>query len=241
MLDLLRLGLARNRSPEDYRDMQSYISRRTITELIERGVNLSEARVLELAAGKGGYSAALASASAEFVASDIEKDPTFDSNGIPWVCVDVMKRFPFDDARFDFIYCSSLVEHIPTRDNLVTEAYRVLAPGGHMLLSFPPWWSLLLVGGHTFKPFHLLGERIAVAVANRGAERKARGYADAYGDRDGLYPLTIADISQTVSRSQFETRDVYTRASRLNTARLPGLLADLTTWHVCFLLRKGSA
>jgi hypothetical protein len=32
--------------------------------------------------------------------------------------------------------------------------------------------------------------------------------------------------------------DQYTKLWSLNMARLPGVLKDLLTWHVCFLARK---
>ena len=38
MLELVKLGLRRNRSPEDYRRMQRYIAEGTVNEVAERGI-----------------------------------------------------------------------------------------------------------------------------------------------------------------------------------------------------------
>lgn len=44
---------------------------------------------------------------------------------------------PFDDARFDTVVLSDVLEHIPTPENLWREIGRILAPGGHALLNVP--------------------------------------------------------------------------------------------------------
>jgi len=239
LVEVARLGFRRRRSAASYRDMQTYIARCSVEELRERGVNLARSRVLELAAGKGGYSQVLAESSSSFVASDIVKDPFFadEHPEIRWETVDVRTRFPFDDDSFDFIYCSSLIEHIAAPGEMLREARRVLADSGSMLLSFPPFWSLSMVGGHTFKPFHFLGERAAIRLTNFLRNSSVASYAEAYGEEGGLFPLRVRDVAKLVRDGEFRIEDQYTRMSRLNTARWPGLLGDLFTWHVCYLLK----
>lgn len=240
LLRLARLAVRRRRSAEAYRAMQSYIAECTILELLGHGVDVSQCRVLELGAGRGGYSRTLADQAGLFVASDIFKDPVFeeDCSDIRWEKVDVKTRFPFDDGSFDFIHCSSLVEHVPSPADLLEEARRVLGPGGSMLLSFPPFWSLSMVGGHTFKPFHFLGERAAVFITNTLHRSKVRDYAHAYGERGGLFPLTIREVGRLAATAGFQVEALYSRMSRVNTAVWPAPLADLFSWHVCYLLSR---
>lgn len=237
MLKLVKLGFRRFRSQDDYRAMQRYIAEATIAELKVRGVDFSKSAVLELGAGRGGYSLPLHRESKSFVASDLEKDEFFDRTDVHFEHVDVLRPFPFRSGSFDLIYCSSLIEHIADRTTLLTESRRVLRPEGTLFLSYPPFFSLAMVGGHQFKPFHFLGERAAVRLTNLFRRSNFRDYAYCFGNF-GLYPLRIDQVKHLILESGFEILDIYTRMSAINTARWPGILKDLSTWHVCYLARK---
>lgn len=48
-------------------------------------------------------------------------------------------KLPFPDASFDFVLANAVFEHIPQpRDRYLTELWRVLAPGGHLLINETP-------------------------------------------------------------------------------------------------------
>jgi SAM-dependent methyltransferase len=240
MVELLKLAVRRFRSEDDYRAMQAHVAEATVAELRARGIELPQCDVLELGAGRGGYSVILDRWSRSLTASDFERDPFFDDAGIPFEIVDVTQPFPFESERFDLIYCSSVIEHVEDTRRLLEESRRVLRPGGYLLLSFPPFYSLAMVGGHMFKPFHFLGETLAVRLTNLVRGREISDYRTAFGSF-GLYPLTIDEVARRLHEAGFEIRDAYTRMSRVNTARLPGRLKDLLTWHVCFLARSPGA
>jgi SAM-dependent methyltransferase len=217
--------------------MQRYIAESTVTELAARGVDLAASRVLELGAGLGGYSQVLFRKSNSFIASDLEKNSLLDAWDIPFRIVDVRQPFPFESCSFDLIYCSSLVEHIAEPRAMLRESRRVLRPGGTLFLSFPPFYSLAMVGGHMFKPFHFLGEKAAVWIFNRLHRTDIRDFASCYSTW-GLYPLRIDRVTKLISDCEFEIKHVYTRMSAINTTQLPSLLKDLATWHVCYLAEK---
>ena len=113
MLEFLKLVRKRRRSAEDYRAMQEYIAERTVEKLENRGVVPGECAVLELAAGPGGYSKVLNHEAKTFLANDLNPDPFFTAQGIPFMAFDVMKPFPLSSGSFDLVYCSSLIEHVP--------------------------------------------------------------------------------------------------------------------------------
>lgn len=46
-------------------------------------------------------------------------------------------NLPFEDASFDLVTCTEVIEHIENYHHLVREAYRVLKPGGHFIVSTP--------------------------------------------------------------------------------------------------------
>lgn len=237
-LELLKLARKRRRSAADYRAMQEYIAEHTVEELKSRGVELGECDVLELAAGRGGYSRVLNSSARTFLANDLNPDPYFAEQGIPFIAFDVMKPFPLSSGSFDLIYCSSLIEHVPEPPDLLNECRRVLRPGGRLFLSFPPFYSLAMVGGHTLQPYHFLGETLALRLHNWHRGTAIESYETMWGNW-GLYPLTISRVGTLISGAGFEKIQTYTRMSPINLSRLPGMLKDLLTWHVCFLARSG--
>jgi SAM-dependent methyltransferase len=236
LLKFVRLALSRKRSPEHYRAMQAYIARKTVAELGARGVDLSTRRVVELAAGAGGYSTTLWESSKSFIATDLHPNPHFEQQGIPFMQFDATGPFPLEPGSADLVYTSSLIEHVARPLILLRECKRVLRKDGVLYLSFPPFYSLSLVGDHQFKPFHLLGERFAVTTYNLLHRADVKSYATAWQGY-GLFPLTIAGVETLIRQCGFHVTDVYTRLSPVNTARLPGVLKDLATWHVCYIAR----
>ena len=51
--------------------------------------------------------------------------------------VDLNKDFPFEDQSFDTIILSDVIEHIAEPNALFSEIYRILRPGGHIIIGVP--------------------------------------------------------------------------------------------------------
>lgn len=49
--------------------------------------------------------------------------------------------FPFAEGRFDSVLCNQVLEHVFTPDAFLNEIYRVLKPGGKVLLTVPFIWD----------------------------------------------------------------------------------------------------
>lgn len=47
---------------------------------------------------------------------------------------------PLGDASFDTVVSTEVLEHVPDPLKALTEMYRVLKPGGHLILSTPMYW-----------------------------------------------------------------------------------------------------
>jgi ubiquinone/menaquinone biosynthesis C-methylase UbiE len=134
----------------------------------------------------------------------------------------------------DIIFCSSLIEHVADQDFLLSEISRVLKNHGICYLSFPPFYSP--VGGHQFKPFHLLGERWSIYLARVFKRWDASDYQNSYGNF-GLYPTTIQKVRQMTEEYQLKVIATDTKFSPINFAKIP-LLNEFLTWHVEFILQK---
>jgi SAM-dependent methyltransferase len=48
---------------------------------------------------------------------------------------------PFEDASFDAVLCTEVLEHCVDADRLVGEMYRVLRSGGHAVITVPFMWG----------------------------------------------------------------------------------------------------
>lgn len=51
------------------------------------------------------------------------------------------QRFPFEDDSFDCVLCNQVLEHVFQPDAFVAELQRVLARGGHLILTVPFVWD----------------------------------------------------------------------------------------------------
>jgi SAM-dependent methyltransferase len=225
-ITLLRLGRVRFRSDADYRRLQRYQARLIVGYLEQQSIQLRGLRLLDLGCGRGGYSVALSAAGAQVVSIDLEPP----QQGLTALALANAARLPFASISFPFVFCASLLEHVPEPAWLLAEIHRVLTADGSAYLSFPPFYSP--VGGHQFKPFHLLGERWALRLSGHRAD----AYATSFGEW-GLYPLTIRRARQLIADTGFRIRHESTRFVPMNLARLPWI-GEFLTWHVQFILGK---
>lgn len=117
-------------------------------DLVAR-IRSGASKVLELAAGTGRVTTQLARAlpSAAITATDISDDmmaiakEAVNAPNITWQNVN-MADIPFAESSFDAVVCQFGLMFVPDRAKALKEMYRVLAPGGQLLLN--TWGSLAL-------------------------------------------------------------------------------------------------
>lgn len=232
---LWRLARHRSQSVAHYDEFQRFMAQGVLRHLEAQGVSLRGQRVLDMGAAWGAYGQVMANAGAHVTFLDLTvEDQIPAERRRAFVAADAT-RTPWPTNHFDVVFCASLIEHVPDATALLGEMYRVMRPGGAGYVGFPPFYSP--VGGHQFKPYHLLGERLALKLKGGGG-RMAAGcsYANSH-ERGGLYRRTIRGVCRQIKDAGFEIEDVSTRFTRLNVARLPWL-GELLTWYVQFLVRK---
>ena len=95
-IHLLYLARHRFRSDDDYRQFQVYQGWLILEYMVEQGINIENAEVLDLGCGRGGYSRVMATAGAQVVSIDLSRPETIPPT---FVLADAL-RIPFDSAAF---------------------------------------------------------------------------------------------------------------------------------------------
>src|SRR3954471_1508087 len=131
--------------PENYdRNMVPLIFESYARDMAEKASALSPKAVLEMAAGSGVVTRALApmlSPDARYVVTDLNQ-PMLDyaatrqeqDDRLTWRQADA-QALPFEDADFDLVCCQFGAMFFPDRPSAYREARRVLNPGGHFLFN----------------------------------------------------------------------------------------------------------
>ena len=131
--------------PENYdRYMVPLIFQPYALDLAQRAASLSPSAVLEIAAGTGVVTRALApklAPGASYVVTDLNQ-PMLDyaasrqaaDSRIEWRQADALS-LPFENAAFDLVCCQFGAMFFPDRSSAYREAKRVLKPGGHFLFN----------------------------------------------------------------------------------------------------------
>ncbi len=241
--ELISLSRKRNESIQDYLRFQKYQGELIIAYLFKNNVFVDNKKILDLGCGIGGYAEAFMQVSDHVVGVDLQNN--FNSRKFTRVISDA-STLPFLDNYYDFVLCTSMIEHVPNANQLVLEILRVTKSNGYFLLSYPPFYSIK--GGHHLSPMHYFDEKTAIKLYNgltRVFRKKWFGddspvLIDSY-DRAfihyGLYKRTITSIKHMLKKMNVYIVDMSTRYSPVNFARIP-FLGEVLTWHVVFLIRK---
>lgn len=111
-------------------------------------------RVLDLGCRGGRVSLAIAGANNDVIGVELNEAAArvARAKGLRVVVADVEKTLPFPDGMFDAVHAGRLLEHVYDTRFVLSEAARVLAPGGVLVLSVANLGSLrnrmrVLAGG----------------------------------------------------------------------------------------------
>ncbi|HYC29863.1 MAG TPA: class I SAM-dependent methyltransferase, partial [Chitinophagaceae bacterium] len=115
-----------------------YLIRRRLFRHIRKLAPALQGKLLDFGCGRKPYENLFRVT--EYIGVDIETTGHDHSNSR----VDVYyngRHIPFNDATFDSLFCSEVLEHIFNPDEILTELNRVLKPGAHALFTVPFCWN----------------------------------------------------------------------------------------------------
>lgn len=116
-----------------------FFVRKNLYENIRYFSNAMKGRVLDFGCGAKPYQS-LFKKCTEYIGCDIEISGHDHKNESIDVYYDG-KTLPFDDESFDSVFSSEVYEHVINLDEIIPELYRVLKPGGYMLVTVPFVWN----------------------------------------------------------------------------------------------------
>jgi SAM-dependent methyltransferase len=124
-LDATWPGLDHRHPP---RSLPSWSIRLPLADWLRReGAEAGGARVLDVGCGVKPYYPYFASA-VSYVGVDVQENPNADLIGS-------IEALPVEDASFDVVLCTQVLEHVDDPAAAVRELHRVVAPGGRVLAS----------------------------------------------------------------------------------------------------------
>jgi SAM-dependent methyltransferase len=245
--ELYQAAVKRLRSEEAYRDFQALQAQLLVRYMEAHGVQLKDQLLVDLGSGLGGYSLLFQQQGAQVISLDLMADK-IRLQGTYQAVAASAQAVPLASNSIDVVFCASLIEHVPDPAQALREIRRILVPGGICYLSFPPFYSWR--GGHEYAPYHYLGEKAALRIVGRGAQKyhpdwiqeiyqvshTPDSFAGIYADW-GLYVMTVGKAQRLIAQTPLTLLNMSTRYMPVSFVRWP-LLGELLTWHVQFLLRK---
>lgn len=111
--------------------------------LARHGVAHEGKRVLDLGCGDGGCTVAFAEAASRCVGVDIDEFPWPERPNLEFRRGDMLDDALADSLAggFDLVLLRDVIEHIEDKRKLMRHVVRALDGGGHVLVTFPPYYS----------------------------------------------------------------------------------------------------
>lgn len=204
-------------------------------------------RILDIGAGYGGSSAALAELGAHVVTSDLRFDRLTTGRalwpGAPRACL-AAEALPFGAAAFDGAALFDVLEHVRDPQRALAEAARTVRRGGWLFVEFTPFYSL--AGHHlydyTFLPMQFLPRGWTHRYVRWLAGRRAVDPTGALRIFDGLNRLSIRAfqcmrrrLGLTLVREVHTLRTPWAEVDARFCRRLGPLRELLVTAYACQL------
>lgn len=103
-------------------------------------------RLLEIGCGRGDFLDGFKSFGLECSGVDISDYSVSQLASLDVKKIDISReKLPYEDNTFDVVFHKSLIEHLYSPENLMRETYRVLKPGGAVIILTPEWVSQMKV------------------------------------------------------------------------------------------------
>lgn len=107
---------------------------------LAQNLHLVKGRVVDLGCGTTPYKEDILSVADEYIGVDWQNS-LHDQTHVD-VFADLCDRLPFEDAYADTVTSFQVMEHLPEPEIFLSESFRILKPGGKLLLTVPFMWHV---------------------------------------------------------------------------------------------------
>lgn len=115
-----------------------YLHYVSLNGAIEKSVRkYATGKTLDIGCGNKPYEKMFNGITTEYIGCDVIQS---DLQKVDIICM--ANQIPLPDSSFDTIFSTQVIEHVEDHQALVKEAYRLLKPGGHFIISGPMYWPL---------------------------------------------------------------------------------------------------
>jgi len=115
-----------------------YLSLTPLTIALESLIKkYGRGRTLDIGCGNKPYEEMFSGIATEYIGCDVVQS---DQNKVD--IISIATEIPLSDSSFDTVFSTQVIEHVEDHQALVKEAYRLLKPGGHFIVSGPLYWHL---------------------------------------------------------------------------------------------------
>ncbi len=160
-----------------------------IYEMVRKAIHDCGAidNVLDFGAGQGYFAGVLLESGLfrRVVAADLIARPTGLSEAIEWLQADLNRGIPSADSQFDIVTAVEVIEHLENPRAMMRERFRILRPGGTLLLTTPNNESIrslisLAIRGHfaAFGPDSYPAHVTALLAADLVRASREAGFVD---------------------------------------------------------------
>jgi len=185
-----------------------------------------KARVLDIGAGRGHMArrvgawltASGGDPAAQMVAADLDEQ-VFEAVEVPFRRIDFNAPMPFADGAFDLLYAIEVTEHLHRPYDFLAECFRLLRPGGWLVVSTPNLLELQSRLRFLFTGFGNLYQPPSVDPANAG---RLCGH---------VMPLHLAFYAYGLRRAGFVETRLHVDRRRRGAVALYALLWPWLAWR----------
>lgn len=121
----------------DRRNRSYLVYRYLIRDLAGVIEKYASGRLLDIGCGNKPYQQFFEGRISEYTGCDFVQNK---SNTVDIICD--AGNIPLPSASYDTCFSTQVIEHVPEPGKLVSEAFRLLKPGGHLILSGPLYWPV---------------------------------------------------------------------------------------------------
>jgi SAM-dependent methyltransferase len=97
----------------------------------------AKGRVLDIGCGNKPYESYFKGLTEEYIGCDVVQS---DQNKVDVICE--ANNIPLESNTFDTVFTTQVIEHVADHHGLLSEAFRLLKPGGYLIVSGPMYWPL---------------------------------------------------------------------------------------------------